>query len=217
MKFEAVPKLAEHDVPSGKLGIASDLTSTISSTPYPSSGTNQDLVGEPGAKQSTGFDNYYYPGYDGSFTQSDDKGYFLSDGSHTVNGSGQFVGLAEMVGKVNFNKDMEFWQLDKWNGFFPLKWHVIKDIPNKDVFHIILENNEIKPVTHSRDTQEVLRFLLLLANIVMFSVLKSAPEALGKARRLEESLRPPRRLRVHEAAIQSSEAARGDEAMRRCF
>ncbi|KAE8668368.1 Yth domain-containing protein [Hibiscus syriacus] len=425
---------SEQDVPSGKLGIASDLTSTISSTPYPFSGTNQGLAGEPGAKQSTGFDNYYYPGYDGSFTQFDDKGYFLIDGSHTgvqsengslvyylpgynpyatgalmgvdgqclgqqpyylsgyyqplvsygaealpcytwdstyavdvsngnfdgfgnvgygsgsafsksnglgtkvsrftytqpnkplskgpysgsdlstgsyrgyyqagkspsfnnqkqglyqyngpmsyrkngrawnqndrskksnrdvdfensaeltrgprasnravpfdfsvkkeglglnlykdkynlpdfrteyenakffviksyseddvhksmkydvwsstpngnkkldaafreadtgegetgtkcpiflffsVNGSGQFVGLAEMIGKVDFNKDMEFWQLDKWNGFFPLKWHVIKDIPNKVLFHIILENNENKPVTHSRDTQEI--------------------------------------------------------------
>ncbi|KAE8708236.1 hypothetical protein F3Y22_tig00110348pilonHSYRG00182 [Hibiscus syriacus] len=44
-------------------------------------------------------------------------------------------------------------------------------------------------------------------------VLKSAHEALGEARRLEKSLRPPRRRRVHEAAIQSSEAARGDEAM----
>ncbi|KAE8723894.1 Yth domain-containing protein [Hibiscus syriacus] len=410
LKSEAVPKLAEQDVPSGKLGMASDLTSTISSTPNPSSGTNQDLIGEPGAKQSTDFDNYYYPGYDGSFTQSDDKGYFLSDGSHTgvqsengslvyylpgynpyatgalmgvdgqclgqqpyyssgyyqppvsygaealpcsafsksngfnstksnglgnkvsgstyaqpnkplskgpysgsdlsagsyrgyyqagkspfhnqkqglyqhngpmnyrqngrawnqndgykksnrdvdfensaeltrgpravplnssvkkedlglnlykdkynlpdfqteyenakffviksyseddvhksmkydvwsstpngnkkldaafheaetresetgtkcpiflffsVNGSGQFVGLAEMIGKVDFNRDMEFWQLDKWNGFFPLKWHVIKDIPNKELFHIILENNENKPITHSRDTQEI--------------------------------------------------------------
>ncbi|KAE8712753.1 F-box/LRR-repeat protein 3 [Hibiscus syriacus] len=38
-------------------------------------------------------------------------------------------------------------------------------------------------------------------------------QALGEARRLEESLRPPRRQRVHEAAIQLSEAARGDEAM----
>ncbi|KAK8699861.1 hypothetical protein V6N13_018271 [Hibiscus sabdariffa] len=442
LKSEAVPKLVEQDVPSGKLGMASDLTSTISSTPYPSSGTNQDLVGEPGANQSTGFENYYYPGYDGSFTQSDDKCYFLTDGSHTglqsengslvyylpsynpyatgalmgvdgqclgqqpyyssgyyqpqvsygseampcytwdstyavdvsngningfgnvkygsgsavaksngfnstksnglgtklsrptysqpnkplskgpysgsdlsagsyrgyyqggkspsfynqkqgltqyngpvnyrqngrawnqneryrksnrdvdfensaeltrgprasnravpldssvrkedlgldlyqdkynlpdfqteyenakffviksyseddvhksmkydvwsstpngnkkldaafheadtresetgtkcpiflffsVNGSGQFVGLAEMIGKVDFNKNMDFWQVDKWSGFFPVKWHVIKDIPNKELFHIILENNENKPVTHSRDTQEI--------------------------------------------------------------
>ncbi|XVE94190.1 hypothetical protein REPUB_Repub01dG0260400 [Reevesia pubescens] len=73
----------------------------------------------------------------------------------SVNGSGQFVGLAEMIGKVDFNKDMDFWQMDKWNGFFPVKWHVIKDIPNKELCHIILENNENKPVNHSRDTQEI--------------------------------------------------------------
>ncbi|XP_021286677.1 uncharacterized protein LOC110418312 isoform X1 [Herrania umbratica] len=73
----------------------------------------------------------------------------------SVNGSGQFVGLAEMIGKVDFNKDMDFWQLDKWNGFFPVKWHVIKDIPNKELSHIILENNENRSVTYSRDTQEI--------------------------------------------------------------
>ncbi|KAH1099252.1 hypothetical protein J1N35_016173 [Gossypium stocksii] len=442
-KSEAVPTSAEQDANSGKIGMTSDLTSTISSSPYESSGakaeSHQDLVGEPGFNQSTSFENYYYPGYDGSFTQSDDKGYFLADGSLTgvqsengslvyylpgynpyaagalmgvdgqclgqqpyyssgyfqppvsyaseampcyswdstyagdvsngtldgfgnvkygsgsafaksngfnstksnglgtklskstyaqpnkplskgphsgsdpsagsyrgyypagrssfnnqkqglsqynghmnyrqngrawnqndryrksnvdfetsaeltcgpralnraapldssvkkenlglnlykdkynlqdfqteyenakffviksyseddvhksvkydvwsstpngnrkldaafheaetresetgtkcpiflffsVNGSGQFVGLAEMIGKVDFNKDMDFWQLNKWNGFFPVKWHVIKDIPNKELFHIILENNENKPVTHSRDTQEI--------------------------------------------------------------
>ncbi|KAL3625659.1 hypothetical protein CASFOL_030513 [Castilleja foliolosa] len=72
-----------------------------------------------------------------------------------VNGSGQFVGVAEMIGQVDFNKDMDFWQLDKWNGYFPLKWHIIKDVPNTLLRHIILENNENKPVTYSRDTQEI--------------------------------------------------------------
>ncbi|KAK2662177.1 hypothetical protein Ddye_000751 [Dipteronia dyeriana] len=73
----------------------------------------------------------------------------------SVNGSGQFVGFAEMIGQVDFNKDMDFWQIDKWNGFFPVKWHVVKDIPNNQLRHITLENNENKPVTHSRDTQEI--------------------------------------------------------------
>ncbi|GAV90208.1 YTH domain-containing protein [Cephalotus follicularis] len=73
----------------------------------------------------------------------------------SVNGSGQFVGLAEMTGKVDFDKNMHFWQLDKWNGFFPVKWHIIKDIPNNQLRHIILENNDNKPVTFTRDTQEV--------------------------------------------------------------
>ncbi|XP_023531921.1 uncharacterized protein LOC111794042 [Cucurbita pepo subsp. pepo] len=73
----------------------------------------------------------------------------------SVNTSGQFVGLAEMVGPVDFQKNLEYWQQDKWNGCFPVKWHVVKDVPNSLLKHIILENNENKPVTNSRDTQEV--------------------------------------------------------------
>uniref|UniRef100_A0A7C9DNL6 YTH domain-containing family protein n=2 Tax=Opuntia streptacantha TaxID=393608 RepID=A0A7C9DNL6_OPUST len=73
----------------------------------------------------------------------------------SVNGSGQFVGVAEMIGKVDFNKSMDFWQLDKWSGFFPVKWHIVKDIPNSQLRHILLENNENRPVTYTRDTQEV--------------------------------------------------------------
>ncbi|XP_066365986.1 YTH domain-containing protein ECT3-like isoform X4 [Miscanthus floridulus] len=73
----------------------------------------------------------------------------------SVNTSGQFVGLAEMVGRVDFNKTVEYWQQDKWTGCFPVKWHIVKDIPNSSLKHIILEYNENKPVTNSRDTQEV--------------------------------------------------------------
>ncbi|KAF2319980.1 hypothetical protein GH714_021575 [Hevea brasiliensis] len=73
----------------------------------------------------------------------------------SVNGSGQFVGIAEMVGQVDFDKDMDFWQLDKWNGFFPVRWHVIKDITNSHLRHIILENNDGQPVTYSRGSQEI--------------------------------------------------------------
>ncbi|PON32259.1 YTH domain containing protein [Parasponia andersonii] len=73
----------------------------------------------------------------------------------SVNTSGQFVGLAEMVGPVDFNKNVEYWQQDKWNGCFPVKWHIVKDVPNSLLKHITLDNNENKPVTNSRDTQEV--------------------------------------------------------------
>ncbi|XP_062176582.1 YTH domain-containing protein ECT4 isoform X3 [Alnus glutinosa] len=73
----------------------------------------------------------------------------------SVNGSGQFLGVAEMIGRVDFDKDMDFWQLDKWNGFFPVKWHIIKDVPNPQLRHIILENNDNRPVTFTRDTQEI--------------------------------------------------------------
>ncbi|KAF9609746.1 hypothetical protein IFM89_018194 [Coptis chinensis] len=39
-----------------------------------------------------------------------------------VNASGQFCGVAEMIGQVDFNKNMDFWQQDKWNGVFPIRF-----------------------------------------------------------------------------------------------
>jgi hypothetical protein len=72
-----------------------------------------------------------------------------------VNCSGQFCGVAEMTGSVDFSKNMDFWLQGKWNGCLPVKWHIIKDVPNGHFRHITLVNNENKPVTHSRDTQEV--------------------------------------------------------------
>ncbi|KAH0943805.1 hypothetical protein HID58_003442 [Brassica napus] len=73
----------------------------------------------------------------------------------SVNASSQFCGVAEMIGPVDFEKSVDYWQQDKWNGQFPVKWHIIKDVPNSQFRHIILENNDNKPVTNSRDTQEV--------------------------------------------------------------
>lgn len=79
--------------------------------------------------------------------------------------SGQFVGLAKMVGPVDFNKNLEYWQQEKWNGCFPVKWHMVKDVPNSVLKHIILENNDNKPVTNSRDTQEVRKYSHLGNNL----------------------------------------------------
>ncbi|KAG8639979.1 hypothetical protein MANES_13G011300v8 [Manihot esculenta] len=73
----------------------------------------------------------------------------------SVNASAQFCGVAEMVGAVDFDKSVDYWQQDKWSGQFPVKWHIIKDVPNSQFRHIVLENNDNKPVTNSRDTQEV--------------------------------------------------------------
>ncbi|KAK6131734.1 hypothetical protein DH2020_034531 [Rehmannia glutinosa] len=71
-----------------------------------------------------------------------------------VNASGQFCGVAEMIGPVDFENDADYWQQDRWSGQFPVKWHIIKDVPNSRFRHILLENNDNKPVTHSRDSQE---------------------------------------------------------------
>ncbi|XVF02766.1 hypothetical protein REPUB_Repub04eG0202300 [Reevesia pubescens] len=73
----------------------------------------------------------------------------------SVNASAQFCGVAEMVGPVDFDKSVDYWLQDKWSGQFPVKWHIIKDVPNSQFRHILLESNDNKPVTNSRDTQEV--------------------------------------------------------------
>lgn len=73
----------------------------------------------------------------------------------SVNASSQFCGIAEMVGAVDFEKNADYWQQDRWSGQFPVSWHIVKDVPNSKFRHILLENNDNKPVTHSRDSQEV--------------------------------------------------------------
>lgn len=74
-----------------------------------------------------------------------------------------------MIGSVDYEKNMDFWQLDKWNGFFPVKWHVVKDVPNTLLRHIILENNDNRPVTYTRDTQEVI-FLKMFSHSTCFFI-----------------------------------------------
>ncbi|XP_078450156.1 YTH domain-containing family protein 1-like [Lampetra fluviatilis] len=73
----------------------------------------------------------------------------------SVNGSGHFCGVAEMMSPVDYQTCAGVWSQDKWKGKFEVKWIYVKDVPNAQLRHIRLENNENKPVTNSRDTQEV--------------------------------------------------------------
>lgn len=73
----------------------------------------------------------------------------------SVNGSGHFCGMAQMLTPVDYNSVSSVWSQSKWKGTFKVKWIYVKDVPNTQVRHIRLENNENKSVTHSRDTQEV--------------------------------------------------------------
>ncbi|XP_054719565.1 YTH domain-containing family protein 3-like [Uloborus diversus] len=74
---------------------------------------------------------------------------------YSVNGSGHFCGMAQMVSPVDYGSTANVWAQDKWKGQFKVKWIYVKDVPNSQLRHIRLENNENKPVTNSRDTQEV--------------------------------------------------------------
>lgn len=73
----------------------------------------------------------------------------------SVNGSGHFCGMAQMSSAVDYHASSSVWSQDKWKGQFGVRWIYVKDVPNVHLRHIHLENNENKPVTNSRDTQEV--------------------------------------------------------------
>lgn len=90
---------------------------------------------------------------DGAFRSIGSRGpvYLL----FSVNGSGHFCGVAEMKSPVDYGTSAGVWSQDKWKGKFDVKWIFVKDVPNNQLRHIRLENNDYKPVTNSRDTQEV--------------------------------------------------------------
>lgn len=90
-----------------------------------------------------------------------DMAFAKSDGNapvylfFSVNGSGHFCGMAEMVSRVDYNRTTGVWSQDKWKGCLQVKWIYVKDVPNALLRNIKLENNDMKPVTNSRDTQEI--------------------------------------------------------------
>jgi hypothetical protein len=74
----------------------------------------------------------------------------------SVNRSRCFCGMAQMMSRYDKAHSFGTWvHSDKWQGSFRVDWIYIKDIPNKDLNDIRLPNNEGKPVTYSRDTQEI--------------------------------------------------------------
>ena len=76
----------------------------------------------------------------------------------SCNGSGRFVGVARMKTPCDLNKSFELWTQDgKWMGLFDVEWVFIKDVPFKEFkdIKITMKDGEIKPVSNSRDTQEI--------------------------------------------------------------
>ena len=73
-----------------------------------------------------------------------------------VNTSGKFCGIAEMIQTIDFTKSSDIWvEQQRWKGIFPVDWLLIKDVPNRFFQHLRVPSNEYKPVTNSRDTQEI--------------------------------------------------------------
>ena len=64
--------------------------------------------------------------------------------------------MAEMMSPLDYEHQTDVWQMsNKWQGKFEVKWIYVKDVPNQQFRNIRLENNDNKPVTNSRDTQEI--------------------------------------------------------------
>src|ERR1700676_734142 len=64
--------------------------------------------------------------------------------------------MARMMSPVDYTTSSSVWtQTDKWKGRMDVRWIFVKDIPNSQLRHIRVWNNENKPVTNSRDTQEL--------------------------------------------------------------
>jgi hypothetical protein len=64
--------------------------------------------------------------------------------------------MAEMMSPIDYEHQTDVWHMsNKWQGKFEVKWIYVKDVPNQQFRNIRLENNENKPVTNSRDTQEI--------------------------------------------------------------
>ena len=73
-----------------------------------------------------------------------------------VNCSGRFCGVVEMKDQVDFNGTSDIWaEKTRWKGIFPVDWHIIKPVANKQFHHLRNPYNENKPVSNSRDTQEI--------------------------------------------------------------
>ena len=88
-----------------------------------------------------------------AFQEQEGKGPVYS--LFSVNGSRHFCGMAQMMSFVDFDQSAGVWAQDKWKGQFKLRWIYVKDVPNSELRHIRLENNRNKPLTNSRDSQEV--------------------------------------------------------------
>ena len=76
----------------------------------------------------------------------------------SCNGSGRYVGVARMKTPCDLNKSFQLWTQDgKWMGLFDVEWIFIKDVPFKEFkdIKITMKDGEIKPVSNSRDTQEI--------------------------------------------------------------
>ncbi|CCE63261.1 hypothetical protein TPHA_0E01680 [Tetrapisispora phaffii CBS 4417] len=75
----------------------------------------------------------------------------------SVTKSGRFCGVAEMTSNIQDNLDTSIWEDDdkKFGQAFKVRWVFVRDVHNRNLKHFLIPANEMKPITNSRDTQEI--------------------------------------------------------------
>ncbi|EDO17312.1 hypothetical protein Kpol_1062p20 [Vanderwaltozyma polyspora DSM 70294] len=75
----------------------------------------------------------------------------------SVNASGRFCGVAEMVSNLEDELDTSIWDdtSRKFGKAFKVRWVLVRDVHNRSLKHFLIPDNDMKPVTNSRDTQEI--------------------------------------------------------------
>lgn len=74
----------------------------------------------------------------------------------SVNGSMKFCGVAKMTSAVDFSSKSDIWvESSRWKGIFSVNWLVDREVSNNQFRNLRVPQNENKPVTNSRDTQEI--------------------------------------------------------------
>lgn len=74
----------------------------------------------------------------------------------SVNASGRFCGVAEMTSGLEAGLDTSIWgETEKYSTAFKVRWIVVRDVQNRLLKQFLIPSNDMKPVTNSRDTQEI--------------------------------------------------------------
>ncbi|EJS42237.1 YDR374C [Saccharomyces arboricola H-6] len=74
----------------------------------------------------------------------------------SINTSGRFCGVAEMVSDLRMDLDTSIWEDEqKYGKAFKVRWVIVRDVNNRSLKRFLIPSNEMKPITHSRDTQEI--------------------------------------------------------------
>ncbi|KOH01194.1 mRNA-binding phosphate metabolism regulator DI49_0550 [Saccharomyces eubayanus] len=74
----------------------------------------------------------------------------------SINTSGRFCGVAEMISDLRMDLDTSIWEDEqKYGKAFKVRWVIVRDVNNRSLKRFLIPSNEMKPITHSRDTQEI--------------------------------------------------------------